>query len=76
MLYFRVGVIFKLVFCFYNEKIRAELKRRETLILTFGIVVFLLTDLPLLFSMFLDGIFFDYTFKILKIISYIASVVT
>jgi hypothetical protein len=76
MLYFRVAVIFKLVFSFHNEKIRAELRRREKLILIFGITVFLLTDVPLLLSMFTKGINFDFTYKILKIIGYAVPVVT
>jgi hypothetical protein len=76
MLYLRVCVIFKLVFSFHNEKIRAELRRREKLVLTFGIVVFLLTDVPLLFCIFIEGTYFNVTYKILRMIGYVVLVVT
>ena len=49
--YFRVSVVFVLVFSFHNEKIKAELRRREVYIYIFCCFGLLFMDLPVILAL-------------------------
>ena len=51
--YFRIALIFKLVFNFRNEDVVQELGRRITYIYIFAATLFVFTDLPYLVSLFI-----------------------
>ena len=53
MSYFRIALIFKLVFNFRNEDVVQELGRRITYIYIFAATLFVFTDLPYLVSLFI-----------------------
>ena len=51
--YFRIALIFKLVFHFRNEEVVQEIGRRITYIYIFAATLFVFTDLPYLVTLFI-----------------------
>ena len=49
--YLRVSVIFKLVFSFHNDAIKAELRRKEIFMFAFGCFGLLFINVPLIISL-------------------------
>ena len=69
--YLRVSIIFKLVFSFYDERIQAELRRREVCIYIFGFFGCMFVCIPLILASFLDTTIFAHrAFKVLYMIAF------
>ena len=51
--YFRIALIFKLIFSFRNEQVLKEIGRRITYIYIFAATLFVFTDLPYLVTLFI-----------------------
>jgi len=76
--YLRVSVIFKLVFSFHNEKIQAELRRRELFVYTFGFVGYLSVGIPLILARFMDtdtSLFAHKSFKVLSMTAFASAAI-
>lgn len=68
--YFRIAIIFKLVFSVQSEKVTKELQRREVRLFVFSLTVFLFTALPILLSAFNSNQNYTQTLLILVIVAY------
>lgn len=74
--YLRVSIIFKLVFSFYDERIQAELRRRELCVYIFGFVGYMCVCIPLILAKFLDTTIFAHrAFKVLYMIAFATSAI-